>query len=329
MNQKVYVACPENQEIHVFTLSTQGELSLVQIVAVPGQVQPMVFSKNKSFLYVGIRPDFQVLSYAIAPESGELSFAGSAPLLGSPTHIAIDNTGKYFFSASYSFNHVSICPISQEGIVEAPIHTIEGICAPHSVNPISDSNTILIPALKEDKIRVFNLANGTLIEADTAYMIQKGAGPRHITFHNTKQIGYCLNELDSTISTIKLPDENSTLVDILQTHLSVPVDFNQTYWSADIHITPNNRFLYCSERTSSLLTAIELNSEGLINKTIGYYDTELQPRGFAIDTTGKFLICAGQQSDKLSLYHIDQNSGELLHRTQYSVGKGAMWVLIK
>lgn len=78
MKQTVYTASPESQQIHVWSLEADGKLTLVQVVDAPGQVQPMVVSPNKEFLYVGVRPEFRVLAYRITPDNGALTFAGSA-----------------------------------------------------------------------------------------------------------------------------------------------------------------------------------------------------------------------------------------------------------
>lgn len=53
MKQTVYTASPESQQIHVWSLEADGKLTLVQVVDAPWQVQPMVVSPNKEFLYVG------------------------------------------------------------------------------------------------------------------------------------------------------------------------------------------------------------------------------------------------------------------------------------
>lgn len=83
MKQTVYTASPESQQIHVWSLEADGKLTLVQVVDAPGQVQPMVVSPNKEFLYVGVRPEFRVLAYRITPDNGALTFAGEAALPGS------------------------------------------------------------------------------------------------------------------------------------------------------------------------------------------------------------------------------------------------------
>lgn len=48
MKQTVYTASPESQQIHVWSLNHEGTLTLVQVVDVPGQVQPMVVSPDKT-----------------------------------------------------------------------------------------------------------------------------------------------------------------------------------------------------------------------------------------------------------------------------------------
>ena len=108
MKQTVYTASPESQQIHVWSLDADGKLTLVQVVDAPGQVQPMVVSPNKEYLYVGVRPEFRVLAYRITPDNGALTFAGEAALPGSPTHISTDHHGRFVFSASYNQGCVSV-----------------------------------------------------------------------------------------------------------------------------------------------------------------------------------------------------------------------------
>ncbi len=84
MKQTVYTASPESQQIHVWSLEADGKLTLVQVVDAPGQVQPMVVSPNKEFLYVGVRPEFRVLAYRITPDNGALTFAGESCAAGQP-----------------------------------------------------------------------------------------------------------------------------------------------------------------------------------------------------------------------------------------------------
>ncbi len=65
---------PESQQIHVWSMNEVGELTLLQTVKTPGQVQPMVLSHDKKHLYIGVRPNFRVVTYEI--EEGLLRLSG-------------------------------------------------------------------------------------------------------------------------------------------------------------------------------------------------------------------------------------------------------------
>lgn len=69
MKQTVYIASPESQQIHVWNLNHEGALTLTQVVDVPGQVQPMVVSPDKRYLYVGVRPEFQASCSIVSPRT--------------------------------------------------------------------------------------------------------------------------------------------------------------------------------------------------------------------------------------------------------------------
>ena len=59
---------------------------------------------------------------------------------------------------------------------------------------------------------------------------------------------------------------------------------------------------------------------------IGSTPTEKQPRGFAIDPSGRFLIASGELSSELATYAIDAETGSLKAIGRYPAGKGANWV---
>ena len=56
--------------------------------------------------------------------------------------------------------------------------------------------------------------------------------------------------------------------------------------------------------------------------------TERQPRGFAIDPKGRYMVVTGEKSDTISVYAIDQGSGALKFLNKYPTGKGSNWVEI-
>ncbi len=239
MKQTVYTASPESQQIHVWDLDLEGKLTLVQVVDAPGQVQPMVVSPNKEFLYVGVRPEFRVLAYRIAPDNGALTFAGEAALPGSPTHISTDRQGRFVFSASYNAGCVSVTPLV-DGLPREAVAVVEGLEGCHSANISPDNRTLWVPALKQDRICLFTLSDdGFLAEQEPAEVTTvEGAGPRHMVFHPNQQYGYCVNELNSSVDVWELKDPYGK-IECVQTLDMMPPDFAGVRWAADIHLTPD------------------------------------------------------------------------------------------
>ncbi|KMW72797.1 6-phosphogluconolactonase [Photorhabdus luminescens subsp. luminescens] len=325
MKQVVYTASPNSCQIHVWNLNNEGELSLIQIVDVPGEVQPMVVSPDRKHLYVGIRPQFSIVTYQIG-SSGELVQQGISSIPGSPTHISTDKQGRFLFSASYSYNNLSVSLIDDQGIVGEPVHVIAGLQAPHSANIDWDNKQLLVPCLKEDRIRIFEMTEEGYLTEKRAEEITTamGAGPRHMAFHPNQQVIYCINELDATVDVYRKWEKYRAV----QTIDSLPADLAGVRWSADIHITPDGRHLYTSERTSSLISHFVISPDGFNLTLVGHYKTETQPRGFAIDHSGKYLIASGQKSDHISVSSVDKYTGELTELARYSVGKGPMWVTV-
>src|SRR6266498_1109047 len=107
-----------------------------------------------------------------------------------------------------------------------------------------------------------------------------------------------------------------------------PRNTDNDIWAADLHLTPNGKFLYASERTSSTLAAFSVDSASGKLSYLWSAPTEKQPRGFAIDPKGRFLVASGEKSETISVYAIDPASGALKLLQKVPTGKGSNWVEI-
>lgn len=328
MKQVVYTASPESQQIHVWQLSEQGDLTLLQVVDVAGQVQPMVVNPAQGFLYVGARPDFRVIAFRIA-EDGTLSEAGQASLPGSPSHISTDRDGRLLFSASYNDASFSVSPISADGLPQEPAQVVKGLEGCHSANIDLSNQTLFVPALKQDRICLYQLTAEGNVEPrqQSEVTTVAGAGPRHMAFHPNRQFAYCVNELDSTVDVWQLNNAGGEVARVQSVDM-MPQGFNDTRWAADIHLTPDGRHLYACDRTASVITVFNVSEGGGKIEVAGHQPTEQQPRGFNIDHSGQYLVAAGQKSHHIEVYNIAADSGLLTPLARYAVGQGPMWVVI-
>jgi len=97
----------------------------------------------------------------------------------------------------------------------------------------------------------------------------------------------------------------------LQTLTTLPQDFTGPNTGADIHVSPDGRFLYGSNRGHDSIAIFAINPRGGLS-AVGHESTRGRtPRNFAIDPSGAFLLVANQKSDNIVVFRIDQRTGRL------------------
>ena len=342
----VYVSSADTREVLVFTLDdATGALTPLQQIALPGpgQVMPMAVSPDRRFLYAAQRSDpFSVAAMAIDGSTGRLSFLGQAPLMHSSPYIVVDRTGRWLLAASYQGDILSVSPIGPQGFPQPPHQVIRTESHPHSIQVDAANRHALVPCLGGDLVLQFDFdaVTGHLAaNQPPAVRVSSGAGPRPFAFHPNNRNVYLLNELEASLYVYNYDAAAGTLSE-RQTALALPPGFsgpphgmegastNGGPKAADIHVSPDGRFLYASERTTSTLAAFSIDLASGLLQSVGSYPTEETPRGFNIDPTGRHLIAAGQASHQVSVYAIDQSTGALTNRTRYPAGKNPNWVEI-
>lgn len=80
------------------------------------------------------------------------------------------------------------------------------------------------------------------------------------------------------------------------------------------------------KRRTSVLAAFAVDARTGALAPIGRVPTETQPRGFAIDASGRWLLAGGEQSHRMSVYAIDIVTGELRKHGEHAVGRSPNWI---
>ena len=136
-----------------------------------------------------------------------------------------------------------------------------------------------------------------------------------------------LNELDASVHVMAYDKERGTLRAVQRT-TTLPAGFTGKPWAADLHLSPDGRTLYASERTSSTLSSFRVDAATGQLQPLGQVPTEKTPRGFVVDPSGRFLIAAGQESHHIALHPIDPAAGIPGAATRVPAGKNPNWVEI-
>jgi 6-phosphogluconolactonase len=330
-----YVANADGNDISVFRVEpTSGKIETVETVTFPGvdkagSSTPLAVSPDKRLLFAGVRAEpYVVLSFAINEKSGRLAYRGRGPLADSMANIATDRSGKFLFSASYGGNKVAVNPIGADGIVGTPTEVIPTGLNAHAFLPSPDNAYVFATNLGSDQILSFHFdaATGAVTPNDPPVVkVGEKNGPRHFVFHPNGRFVYLINELSAALLVFSYDAAHGAWREI-QHASALPDKFEGKPWAADIHLTPDGRFLYASERTSSTIAAFKVDAESGHLTPLGSIPTEKQPRGFAIDPSGHLLAAVGELSNGMSVYRIDGESGALKLLQSYPVGKKPNWV---
>jgi 6-phosphogluconolactonase len=325
----IYVSNADSGDISVLSMAADGHLRLQTTVPVGGNLMPMAISPNRNRLYAARRSEpMAVVSLAIDPVSRDLKILGETGLPASMAYISTDLNGQFLLAASYPGHQLTVSPIAPDGTVGHVQQTVHTGPNAHAILPSPCQRYVLATALGGGELMVFhfNAESGQLTPAPS-WVARPGAGPRHFRFDPQGQRVYLLNERDGTVDVLAWDAAQGRLSGV-QTVNILPPGFTGQAWAADLHLTPNGRHLYTSERTSSTLAHFLVDTETGYLALQGHTSVETQPRGFAIDPSGRHLLVVGQLSHHLSRWAIDPDSGQLALQQRLAVGQGPNWVEI-
>jgi 6-phosphogluconolactonase len=333
----VYVGNADSQDVTVLELKSSGDLTPVETTAVPGPTKPggslpLAVSPAKKRLYVGLRNEpYSAVTFAIDAKTGRLTLVGSGPLADSMAYVVTDRSGKFLLGASYTGNKVAVSPIGPDGVVQPARQIMETQPNAHCIMADPSNRYVLHTSLGGDLVyqEKFDAKTGKLSPNDPpSVSIKAKAGARHLVFSPNRKFVYLVDELDASIYVFPWDAKAGTLKKEVQVTTALPGGFEGKPWAADIHLTPDGKFLYASERTTSTLAAFRVDPATGLLTPIDSYPTEKQPRGFNIDPTGRYLLSVGQLSNSMTVYAIDKATGKLTSLKQYPMGKNPNWVEI-
>jgi 6-phosphogluconolactonase (cycloisomerase 2 family) len=190
----------------------------------------------------------------------------------------------------------------------------------------TDQNTLFVTDLGSDKIYAHAiLADGRLTEKRTEIALTPGNGPRHIRFNATGDRAYLLNELSSDVDVFAVKGAQ------LEKIQSIPADTSaaKVKGSADIHISPNGKWLLASNRISSnQVVVFKVEADGKLTRVFHQNDAKI-PRNFTFDPSGKFVLVASQEEDRVQVFKFNNVSGTLTDSHQDILVKSPVSLLIR
>ena len=276
-------------------------------------------------------PVGRVSAFSLDPASGELSPLGRQISLGDePTHLSLSHDGRNLFVSNYGSRpnpggSLAVMPVGEGGAVQ-PVTQLATHKASevnpsrqksahvHSAVLSPDGKRLFVSDLGADRIFAYRYdpsnAERPLSPAEPASIeLPPGSGPRHLVFSPDGSQAYATLELSAQVA--RFDHVDGTLVQRQLMDLAEGGD-TAPHSPGAIHPSADGRFLYVSDRAETNRIVVYAIEENGSLREIQRRDSEgREPREFAIDPSGRFMLIANQKSDALVLLQRDPDSGLL------------------
>lgn len=325
-----------------YTTGTSEGIYVYRFNSSNGFVNPVSSARVSNPSFVAVSPDEKyiysveenaadkgkggyVTAFSFNKATGKLTYINRQPSAGDhPCYVSADKTGKWVAAGNYTSGSLSILPVLEDGSLGAATTVIKhegsGFSKPRQNSPhvhctyfSPDNRFLFVPDLGIDKVMIyaFDEKTGKLTAAKQPYAESvPGSGPRHFAFHPSDKYAYLMQELSGTVTTFKYKKGK---LKNKQTISSMPAGDTSFAGSADIHVSPDGRFLYASNRAESNTIAIfSINQKNGKLSLVGHQSTLAKtPRNFNFDPSGNFLLVANQNSDTIVVFKVDKHTGLL------------------
>jgi 6-phosphogluconolactonase len=269
-----------------------------------------------------------VTAFRFDRATNALTYLNMQPSLGSITaHNAVSRDNRKLLVANYSMGNggpdqsVVVYGLRDDGGLTPPVASVTqagtGPIAArqershaHSVTELA-GNIVIVADLGADNLFSYRLAEDGQLTLLATSKTAPGAGPRHVAVHPNGQFLFVMNELNSTVSSFAI-DPHLGALTAVDAQPSIPAEFTEENYCADIQISPDGRFLYGSNRGHDSIVVFEIDPATGKLSQVGFFPCGGKtPRNLALTPSGNHLFCANQNADRISIFERDVQTGTL------------------
>ena len=308
-----------------------GSFKLEQVTPDSSNPSYVKIAPSKKYLYaVGETETYKatkggsVSAYRIDPVTGNLDSLGTQPTLGlNPCHVEVSPNGKTVVVANYTSGSLAIYPVNEDGSLGKMVQLIryhghgpnkerqEGPHA-HFSHFMKDGSGFAACDLGTDQVRFFKFSadsNRYVPAVPASVHVAPGSGPRHLVFSANERHLYVISEMASTLTVF---EKTADGFDSIQTVSTLPPDYRGEKDGAEIQMSNNGRFIYCSNRGHNSISVFNVDKKtGKVNLIQNIPVEGNWPRNFVLDPENEFLLSANRKSNQISIFSINPQSGEL------------------
>lgn len=267
-----------------------------------------------------------VSSFSIDKTTGALTFLNRKPTGGQdPCHVCLDRDDRHLLVSNFMTGSVCVYALKADGSLGERTAFVQHAGSSvnkarqsgphaHSATFSPDHRRVYVPDLGIDRLAAYRFDGETgrlAAEPSADYACEPGSGPRYCEFHPKLPVCYLIQELSSEVTVLRWEQESGRMVPI-QTVPTLPEGFDADNICADLHLTPDGRFLFASNRGHNSLARFAANEKTGELSLLGHISSGGRtPRHFTIARQGRFLLAGNQDSDCIAVFALDPETGAL------------------
>lgn len=319
-----------SEGIYIYKFNTNtGQLDSVGVekISSPGYLTVVSGGHlEDTMLYAGINARFkgksELAAYRVNPKTGLIKMIDNVRTGGDNVVYLSASSDRVRLGLTHYFSPTAVCYfIYSDGTIGK--RYIEKTFTGSSINTkrqeaphphcieYTNTGSIVMTDLGRDALQLFNWEGKELCRIDTSCSeIPAGSGPRHFGFHPNGRYLYMVEELNGTVATFLYHKEQLIFLQRLATYNNGSGDESVT---ADVHVSPDGKFLYVSNRgTQNNIAIYSIDKRSGMLRLVGHQSTEGEtPRNFTLDPTGKYLLVANQSTGNIVVFKRDEQTGML------------------
>lgn len=326
-----YTSSGNSEGIYVYKFNSKtGDATPVSSVAT-GNPSYLTVSPDEKYVYAVHEVDRSniggsISAFSFDKTTGKLveinrQFTGG----DHPCYVEIDKTGKWVFAANYSSGSFSTFKVNNDGSLDSLALLIQNTGSGvnrerqdkphvHCTYMSPDNQWLFVADLGIDQVNVYRFDPATGIKAQRSALLgtKPGSGPRHVTFHPNGKYGYLIEELTGEVIFFSFDKTTGNLA-TQQSISTIPAGQKGYAGSADIHVSPDGKFLYATNRGDfNTIVTYKIDPKTSTLTVVNTQSTAGKvPRNFNMDPSGNFLLVANQESDEIVIFKRNKKSGKL------------------
>lgn len=234
-----------------------------------------------------------------------------------PCYVSVDNKRQVVFSANYHTGDIKVYQILETGGIvlrDTVEHTGNGphpnqsSSHAHYIDLTPDGN-IIVCDLGTDKIYLYDLTADLTFKQLSVTSVTPGSGPRHILCHPTLPFFYVIGELNNSVTCLAYDKEQATLT-VKEQYANLS-DAAEDASGGAIRMSQDGKFLYTSTRGADIITVFSIQPDGTLSLIQRLSSEGKTPRDFNLTHEDLFLLVGHQDSDNLTLFERNSQTGKL------------------